>query len=428
MGHVRAGGQDSDASGSAKTRWLFLFCFSQLFIMLVFLNYSAIIPFVKKEWGMNNAMAGSIFSAYQLGYILSSVILSTLTDRFDTKRIFILSALWSGTANLLFALFAHDYLTAMIFRGLGGVGMGGTYMPGLKVVAERFDSFERGKAVGIYVGALVLGAALSMAVTGNLSSLLGWRWACVACSVGVYIGVLLAIPVFRDYVPPVRSKQGEAAPARLVKNRPAILLILGYWGHMWEMYGMRNWLVPFFAVSFLHWGMGQSAAAAWAANAAALAIAMGGLSTAITGTLSDRLGRTRTVMLVMMSSAALSFGLGWLSGVHPWIVLAAGLAYGYLVAAESPVFSTGLTEVVPPSHLGQAMGIQSMVGYSAAMISPTVFGWSLDVFKGWEPFPGVAGDWVVAFSILGAGALAGPICMALLRRSPESMQMAGGRR
>jgi MFS family permease len=265
-------------------------------------------------------------------------------------------------------------------------------------------------------------------VTGNLSSLLGWRWACVACSAGVYIGVFLAIPVFKDYVPPVRSKQGETAPARLVRNRPAVLLILGYWGHMWEMYGMRNWLVPFFTVSFLHWGMGQPAAAAWAANGAALAIAMGGLSTAITGTLSDRLGRSRTVMLVMVSSAVLSFALGWMSGVHPWIVLAAGLAYGYLVAAESPVFSTGLTEVVPPGHLGQAMGVQSLVGYSAAMISATVFGWALDVFKGWEPFPGVGGDWVIAFSTLGAGALVGPVCMALLRRSPESLRMAGGRR
>jgi hypothetical protein len=50
------------------------------------------------------------------------------------------------------------------------------------------------------------------------------------------------------------------------------------------------------------------------------------------------------------------------------------------------------------------------------------------VFKGWEPFPGVAGDWVIAFSTLGAGALVGPVCMVLLRRSPESLQMAGGRR
>ncbi|HEY5974306.1 MAG TPA: MFS transporter, partial [Geobacteraceae bacterium] len=143
-------------------RWLLLLCLAQLFIMLVFINYSAVLPLLKQEWNMSNTRAGSIFSVYQLGYIASGVVLSTLADRLNVKRIFIISAIWSGTANLLFALFAHDYLSAMLLRALTGIGMGGTYMPGLKLVAERFPSQQRGRAVGIYVGSLVLGASLSL--------------------------------------------------------------------------------------------------------------------------------------------------------------------------------------------------------------------------------------------------------------------------
>jgi hypothetical protein len=62
------------------------------------------------------------------------------------------------------------------------------------------------------------------------------------------------------------------------------------------------------------------------------------------------------------------------------------------------------------------------------MISPAVFGWALDTFKGWQPFPGISGEWGIAFGCLGLGALAGPVFMRMLRNTPESIKMAGGRR
>jgi len=74
------------------------------------------------------------------------------------------------------------------------------------------------------------------------------------------------------------------------------------------------------------------------------------------------------------------------------------------------------------------MGLQSLIGYSLGMISPTVFGWALDIFRGWEPLPGISGEWGVAFATAGLGALTGPLFMAWLRRCPESVRMAGGRK
>ena len=73
------------------------------------------------------------------------------------------------------------------------------------------------------------------------------------------------------------------------------------------------------------------------------------------------------------------------------------------------------------------MGLQSLVGYSLGMISPTVFGWALDAFCGWQPWPGITGEWGIAFATLGAGALVGPVFMWLLRKSPQSRKMAGGK-
>lgn len=412
----------------SNTRWLLLLCCSQLFIMLVFINYSAVLPVLRHEWGMSNTRAGMIFSVYQLGYIASGVLLSFLTDRFNSKHIFITSAFCSAGGNLLFALFAEDFYSGMLYRAITGIGMGGTYMPGLKLVAERFTPAKRGKAIGIYVGSLVLGGSLSLAVTGWLTGICGWRSAFIVCSACVCIGALISFPLFHGYRPPRRSHSEAGYSGEVLKNRPALLMILGYGAHMWEMYGMRSWLAPFFSTALIGWGFETGRATALSAAIAAVLIGIGTFSTAITGTISDRFGRTATISAVMLSSAALSFVFGWLINTNLTLTLAVGLVYGYLVVAESPVFSTGLTELVAPGYLGAAMGLQSLIGYSMGMISPTVFGWALDEFREWHPAPGVHAEWGIAFACIGIGGLAGPVFMWLLRNSPESSKMAGGNR
>lgn len=396
--------------------------------MLVFINYSAILPLLKVEWDMNNTRAGIIFSVYQLGYIASGVLLSTLSDRFNIRSIFLASALWSCIANLLFALYAHDYLSGLLLRGLTGLGMGGTYMPGLKLVAERFDSSRRGRAIGMYVGSLVLGASLSLAVPGMVAGAWGWRAAMMVCSAGVFIGICLVIPVFRGYRPRPAAASPRGFSGEILQNRPALLVIFGYASHAWEMYGMRSWLAPFFTAALTGWGVAAGRATMTASTIAAALVGLGAFSTALTGLLSDRFGRTRTVATVMAGSVCCSLVFGWLIHTTLWLALGIGILYGWLIVAEAPVFSTALTEVVAPGYLGAAMGLQSLVGYTMGMISPAVFGWALDRFQGWQPLPGIDGSWGLAFSTLALGALFGPFLMWRLRRHPESVRMAQGKR
>jgi MFS family permease len=123
---------------------------------------------------------------------------------------------------------------------------------------------------------------------------------------------------------------------------------------------------------------------------------MGVFSTSIAGYLSDRWGRTAVIIVMMSISIACSFTFGWMIGGPMLLVMAVGLCYGFSVIAESPVFSSGLTEVVSPDYLGTAYGLRALIGFGAGAISPTIFGLILDVFK--------------------------------LRAMPESLKMAGGKR
>jgi MFS family permease len=76
------------------------------------------------------------------------------------------------------------------------------------------------------------------------------------------------------------------------------------------------------------------------------------------------------------------------------------------------------------------MGVQTLFGFLAASASPAAFGYVLDLTN---PSPaGRAGAvpavWGWAFAALAAGALVGVLAMAALRRYPDSVKMAGGRR
>ena len=88
----------------------------------------------------------------------------------------------------------------------------------------------------------------------------------------------------------------------------------------------------------------------------------------------------------------------------------------------------GTSAQIIPSLGAHAMGMQSLIGYSLGMISPTLFGWALDLTHNWRPLGSFSVDWGIAFATAGLGGVAGPVFMYLLRRLPESEKMAGGRK
>lgn len=411
-----------------KRTWLSLLCLAEMGTMLVLLNYSAVLPLIQREWGLTNTQAGLIYSSYQAGYIILVVILSTLTDYVNTKKIYVLSALWAGAAGILFALLARGFVSALVLRCLTGFGLAGTYMPGMKMVSARFMPEERGFAVGRYVGAFSLGTALSLFLTGILTRFFNWRTAMFVTSLGPLGGALLAFRILDDLALPRPSHNVERDVRRQVfANRAALLMIIGYMAHMWEMFGMRGWIVAFMAATLAGRGIDSTAAASFGAQLSSLIILAGAFSTALAGTLSDRFGRVRTIQAIMLASAAISLVFGWLRPLPVFVVVAVSLVYGFFVTAESSVLSTAVTELVPFTCLGSAMALQSFLGWAAAGIAPVVFGAVLD----WaNPLwlveaVGFTPVWGPAFAVLGLGALCGPLSLQLFGREMIQKQQSG---
>lgn len=210
-------------------------------------------------------------------------------------------------------------------------------------------------------------------------------------------------------------------------NRSVLLMILGYAAHMWELYGMRGWLPAFFTASLMRSGQGLATAMGFGASLSAVVTVAGAVSTALAGHLSDRFGRVRTIVSLMLASSLCTSLLGWAWPLPFTLVVALSLVSSVLATADSSVLSTSVTELVPRESLGTAQALQSFLGFGAASISSPVFGYVLDLTN--DPAAlttsGYLSHWGWAFSVLGLGALVGPLVMFYLKRETLSQRVKG---
>jgi MFS family permease len=401
-----------------RFRWLTWLSLSEIGTLMVFSNYSALLPILQKEWSLTNGQAGWIYSSYQIGYILAVVFLTSLTDYIRPKYIYILTALWAGVSGILFSVWAKGFESALILRTLAGIGLAGTYMPGLRMVSEKFSPHERGRAIGIYVGVFSLGVSLSLFLTGFINSFLSWRWAFFLTSLGPIAGGVIAFFRLGEMTMEKKGGEDKISLGEVLRNRPALMMIGGYVAHMWEMYGMRGWMVAFLTACLLTAQVDFQKAVNQSAAIAGVVILVGAISNALGGMLSDRYGRENTIIGVMIGSGLLSLFIGW-SRTFPFpLILILSILYGFMVTGESSVLSTGVTELAHPGGLGRTMALQSLLGFGAASISPIIFGYILDLTNPTDALIqfGYFPNWGWGFALLGLGGLTGPLIIWQLKK------------
>jgi len=203
-------------------------------------------------------------------------------------------------------------------------------------------------------------------------------------------------------------------------------MIAGYTFHSWELLGMWAWTPAFLTAALIAHGFEVRRSAGLGATLTALFHVMGIVATSVGGWLSDRWGRTAVIIAMMAVSTACSFTFGWLVTAPLAVVVLVGLIYGFSAIGDSPVYSTGITEVVDSAHLGSVLAVRSLLGFGAGALVPLVFGAVLDFTDGRADPTG--GIWGWAFAVLGIGGFLGICSMLWLRALPESQRLAGGKR
>ncbi len=384
--------------------------------VLGFSTVPALLPTFLEEWSLSNTEAGWMTGVYFAGYMAAVPILVSLTDRIDPRRIYLIGAGTSILSSLGFAVFVDGFWGALAFRALGGIGLAGTYMPGLKALTDHVPERIRSRAVAFYTASLSIGFALSFLLSGEIAAALDWRWAFAL----VALGPAIALLVFQLVVPPSEPHHLGAASGALLdfrpvlRNRAAMGYVLAYGVHSWELFAYRSWTVTFLVFSQ---GLQIPGAVgiAWSATALAALINVIALPASVLGNeAAVKFGRRRVLALVMAASALVAVGTGFSAPLPFILVVAVALLYSVTVSADSASLTAGAVEAAAPGQRGATMAVHSFVGFGGGFVGPLIFGVMLDLGGGRDSLLA----WGVAFAGLGLVIALGPVFLAVFRQAP----------
>lgn len=376
--------------------------------MTGFSTYPALLPQLQTEWRMSNTEAGFVSGLFFAGYMAAVPVLTALTDRIDARRIYLVSSLVTAVATVAFAWLANGVVTAGVFQLLVGVGIAGTYMPGLRALTDNTAGAAQSRAVSFYTAFFGIGVSLSLVLASEVARATDWRWAFAVSSVGPLVAAAMIVLGL-----PRRRPHGAAIDVRLLDfrpvlaNRPARRYIYGYAVHCWELFGSRSWMVAFltFAQSLVPAPISPAAIHAIANLASPFASISGNEA-------SLRVGRGRVIALGMAASGALTCALGLIASL-PWLIVCAAVTvHMVLVMSDSSTLTAGMVAESDPKLRGATMAVHSTLGFGTGFVAPLVFGATLDLAGGNQS--GMA--WGVAFVTLGIGGLLAPAMLGFSRR------------
>ncbi len=384
-------------------RLLWTLSIAQFLAMQVWFNFSAVMPVVEQDWGLSSTQSGIIVAFFHIGYVAAVFFYSFLSDRYNPKYSFMYGALVAGISGVLFSIFAQGFWSALLLRFVSGIGIAGIYVPGMKIVAQTSSDRARGAAMGLFVGSLVVGSGFSLLVSGLFINLVGWKGVILITSCSA---ILAAALIYFSKIPEnihIHNQRLSMALLKRVLTKKNLLVNISYTGHCWELYAMWAWIGPFL-VYYFH-SQGFSNAISFGNSIGAFVVMIGGIASFVGGRMSDSFGRLKSIKIFIYISICCSLTIGWLTDAGMWILLPIVFVYGFTIIADSPIYNTMITEISDPEITGISLGIQSVLGFSATIFSPMLFGILLDYF-----------NWGIAFTVIGAMTIVTPVCISFLRK------------
>lgn len=405
----------SDAAPS-RTRWVILTLLLAISVITYIdrVNISVTARQMMPALGLTDLQMGQVFSAFVLGYALCQIPGGWLGDRWGPRKVLTLAVIWWSLFTALTAV-AATLPTAgllgvlgslMLVRFLIGAGEAAALPNFNRAIANWLPPSERGLGIGITIGGLGLGSALTPPLTAWLMVNLGWQAPFYAASL---LGLLIAgiwywystdrpaqHPSVNDAEAALiegprtadQPSLNQAVPWRLFARTPTVWwLVLSYGCLGYVAYIYLSW---FYLYLVNVRGFGLLRGALFAASpfvAVTVFCPLGGWAT---DRLVSRLGINRGRAYVGASGMLLA-GLSILLGAFvesPFLALGLlSLGAGWLYFTVGAYWSSTVDLSKP--HAGTLSGIMNTGANIGGTLSPTVTPWLADQV-GWAAALGVA--------------------------------------
>jgi MFS family permease len=349
---------------------------------------------IQKELGLSNTQLGLVFSAFAYPYLLFQVIGGWVGDRFGPRRtLFWCGMIWA--AATIMTGFVHGLLTLFIARVALGFGEGATFPTATRAMQYWTPAAKRGFAQGLTHAFARLGNAITPPLIAALMAWLTWRGSFVVLGLVSLIWGVVWAWYFRNEPkdhPGITEEELASLPPRPSGQKPQVPwgplvrrmwpVTLTYFCYGWCLWLYLNWLPLFFKNNF-HLDISKSALFASGVFFA------GVVGDSLGGILSDGIfRRTGNVRFARLSVIILGFAGAFLSLLplfftHDMTLVALCLSSGFFFAelVIGPIWSVPMD--IASKFSGTAAGLMNSGSALAAIVSPLVAGYVIDVTGNW---------------------------------------------
>ncbi len=415
------------ASPPTRIRWsiLFLLLLISIITYIDRVNISVTARQMMPALGLTDLQMGQIFSAFVFGYALFQIPGGWLGDRWGPRRVLTGAVIWWSTFTALTAIAPTLPLaqlvgimgSLMVVRFLIGIGEAAALPNFNRAVANWHPPQERGLGIGITIGGIGIGSALTPPVTAWIMVNFGWQTAFYTAGL---LGILIALLWYWYATDFPREHPGvNEEEANLIEGKPgchinnetqnrgeptniptpgmpwkAILrtptvwwLIISYSCLGYVAYVYMSWFY-LYLVNVRGFAILQGA---FFASAPFIAMAVfcplgGWVTDHLTGTYGVNRGRAR-VGGAGMILAALSIIVG-ANVEEPYVaigLLSLGAGWLYFTVGAFWASTTDLSK----SYAGTLSGMMNTGANLGGTLSPTMTPWLAEIF-GWSFSLGVA--------------------------------------
>jgi MFS transporter, ACS family, glucarate transporter len=364
--------------------------------------------------GLTDLQMGQVFSAFVFGYALCQIPGGWLGDRWGAKRVLTSAILWWSLCTALTAVaavlppaHAIGALGSLILvRFLVGVGEAAALPNFNRTIANWLGPNERGLGIGIAIGGIGVGSAMTPPVTAWIMVNFGWQTAFYAAAL---LGLLVAVAWFFYATDRPRDHPHvNAAEIALIETRPAGKESDAAINSTWRMIVRTPtvwWLVlsysclGYVAYVYMSWfylylvnvrGFGVLRGALFASGpflAMAVFCPLGGW---VTDRLASRWGITRGRAVVGGSGmilAAVSIVLGAFTESPYAAIVLLSFGAGWLYFPVGAYWSS--TVDISKRHAGTLSGLMNTGANLGGVLSPTLTPWLAEQ-AGWSVALGFA--------------------------------------
>ena len=382
--------------GLTGARLVAAVCAAQVLVQIGAFFWPALLPGMMRLWALTYGEAGWITAIFYAAYMLAVPLLVTLTDRVDAKRIYLFGVGCTIAGHLAFGFLAEGFWSAMATRALTGIGWAGTYMTGVKLLADHVDEKLMSRAVTGHAASIGVSGALSFACADLLADAFGWQSAFIvagASAAAAWCLVAFAAPR-RETPQPAAGDGGGLFDFRFVfRNRSAMAYAQAYCIHTLEMNALRGWAVAFLAYVALNAGD-----EGWRLSPTMVVTALGLIGTAASvlgNEAAIRLGRRRLIAVAMLGSVTVASSLAIAGTLSYSVAVGLLLVYGFVVWLDSSSLTAGAAGTAEPSRRGATLAVHSTLGYAGGFVGPLMIGYTLDLAGGQS-----RGAWAAAFLLI----------------------------